>query len=173
MSALAGVVDRLKTSGIPFALVGASAMAAHGVSRATADIDLMTMDARVLTPGFWQDASGVDIRRGDHDDPLAGVVRISAPGQPVVDVIVGRHGWQRRLLDSTSVVHLDGVELPVLDRPGLILMKLYSGGPQDGWDIAQLLAGADDRTLTCVEEALPDLPPDAVPFWRRIRDART
>jgi hypothetical protein len=171
MTALAGVVNRLQSAGIPFALVGASAMAAHGVSRATADIDLMTIDTRVLTPGFWQGATGVDVRRGDHDDPLAGVVRISAPGQPTVDVIVGRHGWQRRLLRSTGVVRLDGVELPVLDRPGLILMKLYAGGPQDGWDIEQLLAGADESTVSGVEEMLPELPPDAVHFWRRIRAA--
>ena len=29
-------------------------MAVHGVSRATADVDLLTLDTRTLTTSFWQ-----------------------------------------------------------------------------------------------------------------------
>jgi hypothetical protein len=47
---------------------------------------------------------------------------------------------------------------------------LYAGGPQDAWDIAQLLAAGDrERLYTEVEQYLGDLPTPAVRLWRRIR----
>ncbi|HEV8267891.1 MAG TPA: nucleotidyl transferase AbiEii/AbiGii toxin family protein [Thermoanaerobaculia bacterium] len=41
MSALDVVVDTLEEKGIPFALIGATALAAHGIARATLDIDFL------------------------------------------------------------------------------------------------------------------------------------
>jgi hypothetical protein len=47
MSLLRDVVETLQREGIRHALIGAAAMVVHGVSRATADIDLLTIDAGV------------------------------------------------------------------------------------------------------------------------------
>jgi hypothetical protein len=68
----------LDAHGICYALVGAHAMAVRGYPRSTVDIDLWTADARVLDEALWvglrQDSVAVDVRRGDADDPLGGVV---------------------------------------------------------------------------------------------------
>lgn len=169
MTLLHRVVARLSEQEIRFALIGAAAMAAHGVSRSTADIDLFTVDRRALGHDLWQIDGAVDLRVGAADDPLAGVARLTAPEEATVDVIVGRHGWQQRLLDRTTPVTLDDVSVPVLDLSGLILMKLYAGGPQDGWDIAQLIALGGEPAAAVVEARIADLPPESRDLWARIR----
>jgi hypothetical protein len=93
------VVAVLTGHGIPHALIGAAALAAAGIARSTFDLDLLTTDARVLQADLWQDlrdaGAAVDVRPGDHSDPLLGVVRLEMPDQRPVDLIVGRHQWQR------------------------------------------------------------------------------
>ena len=43
----------LANRGVPFALIGAVALAVHGAARFTADVDLLTLDEAVLERGFW------------------------------------------------------------------------------------------------------------------------
>ena len=62
-----------------FLVVGAHAMAAHGVGRSTRDVDLLTLSTVGLDEAWWTPLSEAGVRvsvaRGDADDPLAGVVR--------------------------------------------------------------------------------------------------
>jgi hypothetical protein len=100
---LFSVVDVLQDSGIPYALIGAVAMAARGVSRAGA-------------------------------------------------------------------VTLEGRPLRVARTVDLVLLKLYAGGPQDAWDIQQLLALETGGAVAAqVERELGQLPAEAADLWRRIR----
>ena len=97
MKLLERVAAILSEQAIPHALIGAAAMAVHGVSRSTLDLDLLVQDRRVLGSSFWGALVGIaaiDIRIGDGDDPLAGVVRINEGAERGVDVVVGRHRWQ-------------------------------------------------------------------------------
>jgi hypothetical protein len=55
MSLLRDVVSVLEAGGIDHALIGAAAMAIHGVSRATADLDLFTVDGKVLQAELWKE----------------------------------------------------------------------------------------------------------------------
>ena len=82
MTLLARVSALLASQGMPFALIGAAAMAAHGVGRSTLDRDLLVHDPRVLSEAFWADLSDADadVRRGDDNDPLVGVVVAAPPG---------------------------------------------------------------------------------------------
>lgn len=48
MSLLRDVVAVLEANGVDHALIGAAAMAVHGVSSATAAVDLLTVDDKVL-----------------------------------------------------------------------------------------------------------------------------
>jgi hypothetical protein len=170
MTVLAGAVACLRDAGVPFALVGAAAMAAHGLSRSTADIDLMTTDSRVLQAAFWRIDADVDVRRGDPSDPLEGVVRLSAPGETLVDIVVGRHDWQRRVIEQARPISFEDVTAPVVARSGLILLKLYAGGSQDAWDILQLLDTPEGvSSIADVERILPELPRDAADLWRQIK----
>lgn len=173
MSLLARVVDRLDDAGIRCALVGAEALAVRGASRATADRDLLTTDLRVLDAATWaplaSDRVAVEIRRADSEDPLGGVVRFSADGERPVDLIVGRHAWQTRIVERAEVLQLGDARVAVPAVADLVLLKLYAGGPQDAWDVTQLLAGANRAALVAeVERRSEDLPPDARRLWRNI-----
>ncbi len=167
------VVEVLSNEHISFVVIGASAMAAHGVSRSTIDIDLMTLDPRVLKVAMWSDLISqgfdIEIRHGDADDPLRGVVRFESPGQRPVDLIVSHGGWQARVIESPETAIFEGLELPVVGKVDLILLKLYAGGPQDLWDISQLILSTPHGTLILeVEKALEGMPPHFRTVWSRV-----
>ena len=171
MILLADVAAVLRRREVPFAMIGAAAMAVHGVSRSTADLDLLAMDPRCLDPAVWQELTSttdVDVRLGDAEDPLRGVVRFRRPDDSVVDVVVGRPAWQRDVLARASL--RSDYQVPVVTLSDLILLKLYAGGSHDAWDVEQLLAvdtsGAAARE---VENRLPALGAHSRELWARIR----
>ena len=67
-------------------------------------------------------------------------------------------------------MEVEGVPVPVASRPDLILLKLYAGGPQDAWDIEQLLA-CEERSAVIreVERHLEALPEECRALWARLR----
>jgi hypothetical protein len=173
VSLLARVSEVLTAQGIPHVLVGASALTIHGVNRSTIDVDLFTVDRACLEPRMWDvlaaEGVSVEVRKGDPDDPLAGVVRFEAAPELPLDVVVGKYQWQRKAIERAEEGAFLGVEIPVLRAVDLILLKLYAGGPQDAWDIQQLLTGPErDSLIAGVEKELPDLPGDFSRLWRRI-----
>ena len=171
MNLLDSVTATLRAHGVRFALIGA-AMAVHGVSRSTRDLDVLVTDVACLASGFWDRAKLPDVEiASDADDPLAGAVRLrSREGGGPLDVVVGRGGWLSAVLQRAADSDVDGVRVPVATRPDLILLKLYAGGPQDAWDIEQLLAGPGSHAVIVdVERELAVLPPAARQLWRRIR----
>lgn len=162
--------------GARYALIGAAALAAHGIARSTFDLDLLTTELAALDAAAWATLRAnphvnVSVRRGDADDPLAGVVRIESAGQRAIDVIVGRASWQAEAVVAARPVHVAGVDVPVVGPADLILLKLYAGGSQDLWDIEQLLAGGGRPELVAeVDAHLDRLPPDARRLWVRMRE---
>lgn len=175
MTLFAIVLARLEEVGVRCSLIGAEALALRGASRATLDRDLLTTDLRTLDAAIWaplaDSGAEVDVRRGDADDPLAGVVRFRAEGERPVDLIVGRNEWQTRILDRSEILDLGEVRVAVPRAADLVLLKLFAGGPQDSWDIAQLLADAERAALVAeVDSRIGELPDDAHRLWRRILD---
>lgn len=169
------VMSALDARGIAHAMIGAAALAAAGVARSTLDLDLLTLDPRVLDQALWSElratGSEIDVRRGDADDPLAGVVRLSLTGERPVDIILGRHAWQHRAVERAQRLP-DGTKV-VLARD-LVLLKLYAGGTQDLWDIRQLLSVLADTSLVAdVEAELAVLPDDARALWTSARKPDT
>lgn len=173
MSLLAEVVARLDGQAIRCALIGAEALALRGASRATLDRDLLTTDRRVLEATLWAPlvdrGTEVEIRHGDSDDPLAGAVQFLAEGERPVDLLVGRHDWQGRILERSEIMDLGEVRVAVARSSDLILLKLFAGGSQDAWDIEQLLAD-DDRALLVseVEQGIGALPEGCRRLWTKI-----
>jgi hypothetical protein len=156
-------------------VIGAAAMAVHGIVRSTADLDVLVTDASCLDAAAWDSlrARGVDVdvKTGDAADPLAGVVRCRAAGEPPLDVVVGRAPWQRELLARAVTAHVGPLSVAVATPADLVLLKLYAGGPLDAWDVEQLLAARDRAALIAeVESRLAPLPDDARRLWRRIVD---
>ena len=168
------VADHLENRGVPFALIGAAALAIHGISRSTLDIDLLVTDRSVLEAAFWGTLPPTvarAIRPGDSTDPLAGVIRFRAIGERDVDIVIGRSAWQTQILARAEPTQRGGREIPTARADDLILLKLYAGGSQDRWDIEQLLAGPDRPVLIeAVERLLTQLPMDAQQLWRTLRE---
>ena len=110
MTLLGSVAATLRAHGTPFALIGAGD-----------DVD-------------------ITLHRGDADDPLAGAVRLQPrEGGGPLDVVIGRSDWMSGVLERAAESEVDGIHVPVARRADLILLTLYTGGPQDAWDIEQLL----------------------------------
>jgi hypothetical protein len=157
MTLLDRVVRALLARHVPHAMIGAAALAARGIARSTYDIDLLTTDVRVLEPDTWRplelERVAVDIRRGDAEDPLGGVVRVEAPGERPVDVILGKHAWQARAIERAD---RPAGGPPVVTARDLVMLKLYAGGTQDLWDVRQLVdAPGGEQLIADVESELP------------------
>lgn len=178
MSLLSDVVALLQRAGIDHALIGAAAMALHGVSRATADIDLFTVDANSLQRALWEklerDGATLRMLKGDSEDPLAGSIRVSVSGDRTVDVVVGRYAWQADIIESAEPMSIGEVTVKVARPAGLVLLKLYAGGPKDAWDVRSLLESHEraDDIKSEVDRSLSRLPAECARLWKRILDEK-
>jgi hypothetical protein len=169
MSLLDEIRSTLEAAGIRHALIGALALSAYGVNRASLDLDLFAADASCLSPDLWADLRSrgvaVEIRKGDLNDPLAGVVRFEVAGELPIDVVVGKFAWQTRILERAQAI---GGTL-VVRAADLVLLKLYAGGIQDAWDVQQLLARPFREDLIReVDSRLSDLPVRCQDLWKKI-----
>ena len=169
MNLLEEIRSILEAAEIRHALIGALALAAYGVNRASVDLDLFAADPACLNPdlsaGLQSRGVAVQVRKGDLTDPLAGVVRFQAPGETPVDVVVGKFVWQTKLLERAEPVG----GILVVRAADLVLLKLYAGGLQDAWDVQQLLARPFRSDLvTEVESRLSDLPVRCQGLWKKI-----
>lgn len=174
MSLLGRVANHFANRRVAFATVGGVALAVRGVSRSTFDVDLLTMDTAVLTDPFWaviaNDGPSVEIRRGDADDPLRGLVRLVARDERSVDVVVGRGSWQEGVVRRAEPFAFLDVRVPVVRAADLVLLKLHAGGTQDLWDVKQLLDADRDGDLAAeVESHLAEAPKAAAIAWKRVR----
>jgi hypothetical protein len=172
MSLAARVITHLERASVPCAVIGGVALGAHGIARATLDTDVLVCEPGVLVAAFWTRRRGVPvptIRRGDADDPLAGVVALRTDGEQV-DVVVGRGAWMGQMLERRIGVGTGRAKLPIVDRADLVLLKLYAAGPQDLLDV-RLLLQADSKGLRrTVESRLRSAPAVVARIWRGLRD---
>ncbi|MCU0223759.1 MAG: hypothetical protein MUF27_06755 [Acidobacteria bacterium] len=134
-------------SGARFLVVGAHAMALHGVPRATGDLDIWIRPDRSNAIRAWEAiiAFGAPVRSmGLAQDDLAvpgTVIQIGLPPRRV-DLLTRLSGlefddaWPNRV----SVL-LDEVEIPFLGRDDLIRNKRAAGRPKDLADLDALGAG--------------------------------
>ena len=173
MTLLGRTVRHLAEASSPAALIGGVALAVHGVTRYTEDADLLSVDPAILEDSFWEilrkQGTRVEVRRGDFDDPLLGVVRLTEAGEKPVDVVVGRSSWHPEVLSRRRRLHVGGEDLPVADAADLVLLKLEAAGPQDLLDIRLLLAGPEGAGIRAdVEARLEDLPFPLKKAWSAL-----
>jgi hypothetical protein len=166
---IATVADHLRRADVSFAVIGAAAMSARGFARQTFDLDILTTDTRVLAKEFWGPISpSADVRRGEDDDPLAGVIRFH---DPELDIVVGRMRWQTEAVLRAETLTIGNDSLPVVTLGDLILLKLDAGGYRDAADIKALLSGAETGVVGHVESILARLDERAQRLWTEIRAA--
>lgn len=153
-------------------VIGAYAVAARGFLRFTRDFDLMTADLTALREETWSDLRSrgfdVSVRKGDFDDPLAGVVRIKGPGTEI-DLVVAKHKWEQAVIDRAEPVQLGTISLPVPRTSDLILLKLSAGGPVDLMDARQLLdVGPREQLIAEITATVESLPRELRDAWQRF-----
>ena len=88
---------------------------------------------------------------------IRAVIRIVRNAE-VIEVIVGRYGWQQRAIErAESTPGLDpevDLETPVLALQDLIIAKLFAGGRADLQDIRELLNNQPEDSVAQVQAAV-------------------
>ena len=119
------IAGHLQASRIPHAVIGGVCLAVHGAPRYSDDLDILVTDTHVLDPGFWtgSEITPMEIRRGEWDDPLAGLVVFPLrPGEIPVELVVGK-GYASRVALETAKENPQ-LQCPVASPLGLALLKL-------------------------------------------------
>jgi len=129
---------------VEFMLVGAYALAAHGLPRATGDIDLWIKRSK-------ENAELVRNALQKFGAPLSDFTRddLTSPGTIIqlgvtprrIDILTEITGVEFEDAESERLmVSIEGIEIPVIGRTHLIQNKKAVGRPQDGADVARLEA---------------------------------
>lgn len=125
-------------------MVGAYALAAHGLPRATGDLDLWVAPTAGNAPRVLRALArfGAPLSGITEDDLAATdqVLQIGVPPRRIdlvtsIDAVEFPAAWAAR-----AEITVDGVRLPVLGREHLIRNKRAVGRPQDLADVARLEA---------------------------------
>lgn len=129
-------------SDVRFLIVGGYALAAHGLPRATGDLDAWVWSnpenaAKVRSALEEFGFSGLGITTDDFSRTDS-IVQLGYPPYRI-DILTSIDGvefdaaWDNRLM-----VDLDGVEVPFISRTDLIVNKRAAGRPQDVADVKRL-----------------------------------
>jgi hypothetical protein len=136
------MLSELSAAGVDFLIVGAHALAAHGVPRATGDLDIWVRPsrdnaARVLEAIARFGAPLFDLTVDDLTRPDT-VFQIGVPPDRI-DILAGITGvrfedaWNQRL-----IVSIDSLDVGVLNRHDFIRNKRATGRKKDLLDLALL-----------------------------------
>jgi hypothetical protein len=159
------VADASRRLGFETALIGAAALAVHGYTRGTEDIDLATRvdpETKLVALRNALDGAGLgtQLRLPDGDDPLGGVLVVwaSQAGDDektdVVEVVnfnnPGRSVATPAPMAIARAQPLAGTALRCVTIEDLIALKLYAGGLSDIADIEQLLVHNPELDLAAL-----------------------
>lgn len=123
-------------------LVGAYAVAAHGLPRATGDIDLWIRSSSENADRIWAaltrfGASLSDLSKQDFVRPDT-VVQLGVTPRRI-DILTGITGVDYESAARAKVViEIEGIKVPVISLSHLIQNKTAVGRPQDAADVARL-----------------------------------
>ena len=146
---LLDAVGVLAARKIPYAVIGAMAASVHGIVRASMDADAMlsltiqetpTLERQFRAAGFQ-----TELRTGDPDDPIAGVLSLTDAYSNRVDLLVGLRGLDPDAFSRTVELIFHDVELRVVGIEDFVAMKVFAGGPQDLVDARAAIVAAGSR----------------------------
>jgi hypothetical protein len=155
------VHELLAAKGLQSAVIGSIALALHGYVRATRDLDL---GVAVLGFGTLANvaeelrAQGFDVHVGEPapDDELGGVITVNGPDfDPIQIVNLTAPGGKRGKLARAAITgarQVPGLDLPVVDVPHLVALKLVTGSRKDEIDVLELLDNNPTIRLGDVQE---------------------
>lgn len=162
----------LAKADVPFAVIGATALAVRGFPRMTRDLDVVVLredgfaalDA-LIAVGF---TSVAPIDRNEEPEPMYVMQR----GKDDVDVLVAAGEPESTVVAEATEASVFGTKAPVATLEQLVLMYLYSNQPRHIGDLARIVVESDVR-LADVERYLIDVHPEMLPVLReRVQAAR-
>lgn len=143
---LLDVVDQLVSLQIEYAVVGAIAASVHGAVRASMDADVVLsmaiQQAGDLERGFKAAGLRTELSRGDFDDPIPGLLRLTDQYGNRVDLLIGLRGLEQQAFSRAIEVPFQGETLQFIGREDFIAMKVFAGGPMDIIDATRALAAS-------------------------------
>ena len=143
---LLDVVDLLATEQIDYAVIGALAASIHGAIRASMDADavlsLGLQEAGKLEHAFKAAQFRTELARGDFEDPIPGLLRLSDGFGNRVDLLIGLRGLEAAAFSRAVEVPFKGKTLKFIGREDFIAMKVFAGGPVDIADAARAVSAA-------------------------------
>jgi hypothetical protein len=134
------ILSELSAAGAEYIIVGAFAMAAHRMPRATGDIDVWVRPTIENARRVWTALANFGAPVSDlAPEELAapdmffqiGVVPVRIDVLTAIDGVSFDEAWQERVYRD-----FDGVRVPVLSRKHLLINKRASGRPKDLADVA-------------------------------------
>jgi hypothetical protein len=138
--------DALSDPPLPFCLIGALALGAHGKPRATYDIDLLILAEHETCESYVAAVrrQGFEIsERWRAANPMARnvVVRLHHPMLPdfPLDFVFATSSLHQSTLNRRSNVTLGTIQVPVCSPEDLILLKLLAGRPRDFDDVMGII----------------------------------
>jgi hypothetical protein len=173
-ASISGELDR---AGIPHAISGAAAMAAHGYVRATQDLDVLVVTTATRLPEVFalirdQGFAGEDreLLESLRDRFVAELTR----GPVRVEVLVPAIPYHRTLTDRAVRIDVGGRELPFVSIEDLVVLKLLWRRAKDVPDVQALLslAGASFDTgyaRATLGSILPDTDPRHAEFEALVK----
>ena len=120
---------------IDYAVIGAFALSAHGVVRASTDVDVLLFTTpqhlTKLRTRFQRAGFGTELRHGETDDPIPAMLILSDAHNNHVDLLSGLRGMDPAIFSRTIEVPFMGANLRIVGREDFIAMECFAGGPQD------------------------------------------
>lgn len=164
LAAAAEVREVLESHGVRSALIGALALAVHRFARYTEDLDLAT-DAdpftvlRQVADDLTKRGFEAQVVTPDAEDPLGGVINVRRADIEPIQVVNFYNPLARGCgaLGSEAIrcarpLLLPQSELPVVDLPHLIALKLYAGGRKSQTDVLELLERNQPLELAAIRD---------------------
>jgi hypothetical protein len=133
-----------------FLVIGAHAMAVHGVPRATGDLDVWVRPDRENAARVWRallsfgaPVEGLDASQKDLQTPGT-VIQIGLPPRRI-DILTSATGLEfDASWDNRTMHRVQQMNLPFLGREDLIRNKRATGRTRDLADLEILEAGTDE-----------------------------
>lgn len=138
------LIETLNSSHLDYALCGGFALAAHGIVRATEDIDLIIEEASLLSLrqavepiGYLFQTRPLVFKNGQVQ--IYRFVKTEPPGPDflLLDVLIVTSAI-RQAWDTRRPLETDFGAVPVVSRAGLIQLKILRASGQDLDDIEKL-----------------------------------
>ena len=139
------LTDALSAANVPYAVCGGVAVAIHGYTRFTRDIDLLILpedERRALDVAaqrqFLFEGGRLPMGQGAVSDwEIVRVSKVVGRDLLALDLLLVGPSIQS-VWDSRGTAEFNGRRIPVVSREGLRQLKLIAGRKQDRLDLEQL-----------------------------------